>query len=131
MGMFDEVLIESPIPDLPHGKTFDGALWQTKDLDEWPQMALYRINSAGRLESETGHGEPLTEAEREEIPESLREWRTSKWVRDGWNDMAYHGIVGLTHIADYGKATQEFVRLRATFTHGQLEKIERVSEPSL
>ena len=126
MGMFDEVLIEVPIPDLPSGKLFDGACWQTKDF-EMPYLDLYRISAAGRLEREAGHSEPLTDAEREEMPASLREWRTTKWIRDGWEDIAYHGMLDLCHIADYGKPSQEFVELRATFTHGQLEKLERVS----
>lgn len=128
MGLFDYVIPECALPD-------DGAShvreWQTKDFD-LPCMEKYRINSGGRLLKERYHTEDRSDPNATGIF-ALRGIMTK--VHEGWDDMAFHGVLhfygydrsGLAPAAPYDPT--RWYEYAATFTHGTLESIERVSEP--
>ena len=123
MGMFDYVLPECPLPD-------EGAKlihnWRTKDFDA-PFMDEYRITAEGRLLEEIYDIEDRSDPTAESgTLASLRGMMTRIHVR--WQDMNHHGVLNF-----YGHTTDwqpggEWIEYNATFTHGALEKIERVQD---
>lgn len=102
MGMFDDVICEAPLPDGKPGKHF-----QTKDF-EAPYLERYTITAEGRL---------------------LRDdpWWGRKEGADAAppTDMNFHGVL---NFYDYNSKTEEWREFNAIFTHGQLEKIQDLSD---
>lgn len=119
--MFDYVIPECRLPDE------DAKLirqWQTKDFDA-PFMDKYRITPEGRLLEEVYHIEDRSDkAAKPGTFASIAGIMTK--VHEGWKDMNYHGVLNF-----YGSASEdwkgEWFEYNATFTHGALAKIERVS----
>ena len=129
MGMFDTVIPEYELPDSPPKQCLSGRdlWWQTKDFD-CPMMDNYRISAAGRLEREVGHSEPCEAPA--DTPESLKPFRTQRWVQDGWEDMNHHGTLNFYAYAGYGDSAKGYdpslwYEYDATFTDGQLTSIKR------
>ena len=122
MGMFDYVVVECELPD---ASAKDIHEWQTKDFD-WPMMEKYRITADGRLMEELYHRE-----DRSDPNAPPGSWRRiagcATPVHEGWRDMNFHGVLNFIGIADYDRPSETWFEYNATFTHGQLEKIERVA----
>lgn len=117
MGMFDYVIPECPMPS--EARHVDG--WQTKDFD--CQMIDYRITAEGRLMREIVHYEDRSDPTAEPGTLASIVGMMTK-VRDGWADMNHHGVVNFyTHSPGEG-----WLEFNATFTHGQLEKVERIDD---
>lgn len=118
MGMFDNVIPEFPLPDEGAKRVNE---WQTKDFDA-PFMDKYRITPEGRLLEELYDIEDQSDPTAEPgTLASLRGMMTRVNVRE--RDMDYHGVLNF-----YGTtADGEWFEYNATFTHGALEKVERVA----
>jgi hypothetical protein len=99
--MFDDVVCEAPLPDGKPGKHF-----QTKDF-ECPYLEKYTITADGRLFRD----DPW--------------WERKKGADPQPSDMNFHGVL---NFYDYNTDTEEWREFNAIFTHGQLEKIQCVSE---
>ncbi len=101
MGMFDYVIPECALPDTGAAEVRQ---WQTKDFD-WPFMHKYRITADGRLMHERVHYEDRGD-------------RSA-----GWDDTNFHGVLNFYGFTD----GREWYEYNATFTHGQLEGVARVT----
>lgn len=120
MGMFDIVIPECPLPDVS-AKLVDE--WQTKDFDE-PFMNSYRIGADGRLYVEIVHFEDLSEFALTGAGDRFAGCMSR--VHERWQDMAFHGVLNFYGFP--GHDVNDWYEYDATFTHGQLEKIERVTD---
>lgn len=129
MGLFDRLTIEDGLGAALPG--FDGdptaITWQTKSIDR-PAMRNYRIPMERRLVRERTRTETATEEERPRYDESIggfeyefeRGYGMLETIHLGWVDTEYHGVVEFhRHIDGEGYSYE------ATFTHGDLEEIER------
>lgn len=120
MGMFDYVVPECELPDEAGRLVRE---WQTKDFDA-PFMDTYRITAEGRLMEEVYHIEDRSD---KNAPEGsvMRLLGIMTKVHEGWRDANFHGVLNF-----YGSTSHdwkgEWIEYNATFTHGALEKIERV-----
>ena len=105
MGMFDEIIVHVPLPDI--GMTDE--LFQTKDFD-FPELELYEITTEGRLiknewdwEGDTERGFGIRH-----IPGSHR-----------IIDQNFHGIL------NFYSNREKWFEYNAKFANGKLETIER------
>ncbi len=106
MGMFDHVVVKSPLPDdRPDWVKADGHYFQTKDLDSC--LNTYTITKEGRLLIRQQNG-------------------------TGDKDTDYHGDIVIYDGRPFGKKVAWY-EVKARFTHGNLEwiKTERREDVSV
>lgn len=99
--MFDDVVCEVPLPDGKPGKYF-----QTKTFDA-PYLEKYTITAEGRLFKD----DPW--------------WERPKGAEPKPEDMNFHGVL---NFYDYNTETKEWREFNAIFEHGQLERIQHLTE---
>jgi hypothetical protein len=128
MGMYDEIYVklDLPFPDeIKSLKDWKNYTFQTKDLDNC--LSEYIINEYNQLVEVITEREyiPYTEEERKKT----RPWRIWKEVKEGaktYRNTNYHGFVTFYVYDNIDEDTSFWVDFKATFTHGELEKIELV-----
>jgi hypothetical protein len=120
MGMFDDIVVEQPLPDAGAANV-NG--WQTKDLD--CTMDTYRITAEGRLMEEVYRTEDRSD--KTAAPGTLASIR-GIWtkIHEGWRDMNYHGVLNFYGHVGSSYDPASWYEYNATFTNGQLVGFERV-----
>jgi hypothetical protein len=88
MGMFDIVIVESPLPDVGAAEVNE---WQTKDFPD-PYLENYTITADGRLLRERIHDEDQSDPQYP-IGTFERLARSMTRIHDGWDDLHFHGIL--------------------------------------
>jgi hypothetical protein len=123
--MFDYVVVECELPD----ESAKGVReWQTKEFDA-PMMENYRITAEGRLMEELYHREDLSDPNA--APGSIESIiGCATLVHDGWRDLNFHGVLRFCGYVGSNYSPENRHEYNATFTHGQLETIERVQPPA-
>lgn len=118
MGMFDYVECCVPIDGVENPRAI---VWQTKDFD-MPCLDSYRITANGRLEHEVTHREDRSDPNAEGLMR-FRGMLTA--VHDGWEDLNYHGDIGLV-----GGIGGKWAHVTARFTDGRLTWIRLDAPPA-
>lgn len=119
MGMFDNVVCDYPLPD---ERAKEVREWQTKSF-EWPFLDTYRITPEGRLLHQEWH----MEEDPTRPPLGLDPFVPAMTrVNDGWTDVEYHGVLNFYGNVGDNYDGANWYEYNATFTHGHLEKIERM-----
>jgi hypothetical protein len=112
MGMFDELVVEYPLPDPDHNRL----TFQTKDLKCF--MDHYRITPMGRLE----HQEYRIEDHSDPTKEGLDKFAGMLTrIPIGWHDEGYHGWLDF-----YTEQAGDWINYHAKFTDGRLVEVARV-----
>ena len=133
MGLFDTVELYDDVhlPEYPEGITpAEDVDWQTKGIDR-PTMTTFRITADGRLLEAEWHTEAVPPedrpyASRDDVDEEdlLYMAGSLNRVHDGWSERDdYHGRFEFKHSFE---DLETLVTYRVTFTHGQLERFERL-----
>lgn len=126
--MFDEIYVKQdlPLPDeIKSLKDWRNYTFQTKDLDNC--LSEYIINEYNQLVEVITEREyiPYTEEERKKA----RPWEIWKEVKEGaktYKNTNYHGLITFYVYDNIDEDTSFWADFKATFTHGELEKIELV-----
>lgn len=118
MGMFDEIIVEYPLPD---GLKFEGVRFQTKDMDNF--LELYEITNDGRF------CRVVMEMDDDKTSPNGIGYMVPTGELDDTN---YHGDIVFYHsVGSYSNNSFIWYEYVARFTNGQLEWIKRVSpEPT-
>ncbi|WP_302081578.1 hypothetical protein [Salinibaculum rarum] len=133
MGLFDTVKLYDDVrlPEYPDGvPPADEVAWQTKGIDR-PEMGTFRITASGRLLKEEWHSEEVPPEDREyasrddvDEDDPLYMAGCLRTVHDGWIERDdFHGRFQITSSFE---SVDPVVTYEVTFTHGQLERFERV-----
>jgi hypothetical protein len=127
VGLFDDVIVEVPLPD---GRDPTGVVFQTKTFP-YPFMERYTIRADGRLIARRVEWEvtPEDELPYKGAPDSLMRLVGSMRPAKEWTeDTNYHGDLNFYYLKDTGPDTTEWWYYTARFTNGQLESITVVTD---
>lgn len=105
MGMFDYVKCELPLPFLQN------TTFQSKSIQDWPEMKLFTITKDGRL---------IKSEYDIEVDESTAPFPGFKQINHREIAIQFDGDI---EFYDLDKETDEFVEYRATFRCGRCREI--------
>lgn len=118
MGMFDYVICEHAIEGIENPAAIE---WQTKDFDA-PFMDRYKITEDGRLLEEVVRFEDRSDKSAPAGSFASVAGIMTR-VHEGWKDLDYHGDLHFCGIIGH-----DFIDVKARFTHGALESIQRLPD---